>query len=63
MNTSFEGLSQNDISTPELRNEQKNKNISYYFVWDNSVNSSYLMGYKDITNGTIDSLKVYTLNS
>ncbi len=63
MNTSFEGLSQNDISTPELRNELKNKNISYYFVWDNSVNSSYLVGYKDITNGRIDSLKVYTLNS
>jgi len=61
LNTTFYGQAENNISASELISELKNNGIDYYFVWDNSNQSSYLKGYDEITNGTIPDLKVYSL--
>ena len=62
MNITSYGQAKNNISASELRNELKNYGIDYYFIWDNSNQSSYMMGYNEITNGNIMNLKIYSLN-
>ena len=61
MNITSFGPSQNNISALELRSELENNGVNYYFVWDNSNQSSYMYGYNEITNNKIKNLKVYSL--
>jgi len=61
MKNTFYGQSQNNISALELRSELENNGVNYYFVWDNSNQSSYMYGYNEITNNKIKNLKVYSL--
>ena len=61
MNITSYGQSQKKISAKELISELKTYGIDYYFVWDNSNQSSYLKDYNEITNGTIPNLKVYSI--
>lgn len=62
MNITFHGLSKQNLSAVELQNELKNYDIDYYFVWENSNQSSNVLGYNEITNRKIKNLKVYSLN-
>jgi hypothetical protein len=62
MNNTFYGQLPNNISALELRSELKKYGVNYYFVWDNSNQSSYMYGYNEITNNKIKNLKVYSLN-
>lgn len=61
MNITSYGVSQNNITALELRSDLKKYNIDYYFIWGNSNQSSYMQGYNEITNGTIQNLKVYSV--
>ena len=62
MNITSFGQPQNNISASQLRIELKKYEINYYFIWDNSNQSTYMGNYSEITNGKIKNLKVYSLN-
>lgn len=58
-------------SSYNLQKELENNNIDYYFVWDKEENSNLpdspfwnnnikLQGYKEITDGKINGLKIYS---
>ncbi len=50
------------MSDVELEKNFKEYNINYYFVWGNSnANSILLTKYKEITNGSINGLKIYQI--
>ena len=62
MNITSFGQPQNNISASKLRSDLKKYKIDYYFIWDNSNQSTYMGNYSEITNGKIKNLKVYSLN-
>jgi hypothetical protein len=43
----------------DLQKELEENNIDYYFVWDNK-NTITLSEYKELTNGEINGLKIYS---
>lgn len=48
----------------DLKIELNNNNIDFYIVWGESKENDYLSHfYKEITNGTIKNLKIYSLKS
>lgn len=48
----------------ELKIELENNNIDYYMVWGDSDQNNYLSkDFKEITNGNIDNLRIYSLKS
>ena len=61
MNITYYGQAKTNISPSELLSELKNYGINYYFVWDNSNQSSDMEGYKEVTNNNVPNLKVYSL--
>ena len=62
MNITSFGQPQNNITASKLRSDLKKYKIDYYFIWDNSNQSTYMGNYSEITNGKIKNLKVYSLN-
>lgn len=62
MNITSFGQSQKNISNSKLISELKKYEIDYYFIWDNSNQTTYMRNYSEITNGKIKNLKVYSLN-
>jgi hypothetical protein len=59
LNSQYYGLPKNTTNSAELENELKANNIDYYFVWGDSGNV-HLLDYKEITNGRIQSLEIYS---
>lgn len=55
----YYGLTKKNITFQELEKELMEKNIDYYFVW-NSTGNIQLSHYKEITNGKIKDLKIYS---
>lgn len=62
MNITSYGQAQRNISSTELQNELEKHGIDYYLVWGDSNQSLYLSNYREITNGNIKNLKVYSLD-
>ena len=60
MNITSYGQAKNNITSNELLNELNKNDINYYFIWDNSNQSSYLKGYKKITINNQD-LSIYII--
>ena len=57
------GEGQENVTDNELKINLNKLNIDYYFVWGYSPNSKYLDdNYKELTNGTINGLKIYSIN-
>jgi hypothetical protein len=59
LNSQYYGLPKNINNSAELENELKANNIDYYFVWGDSGNVN-LTDYKEITNGRIQGLNIYS---
>ncbi|RJQ22395.1 MAG: hypothetical protein C4560_02400 [Nitrospiraceae bacterium] len=61
----YYGQAKKDISDHELTNELKKYDIDYYLVWykDGDINNQagFLSAYKEITNGSVTGLKIYSL--
>ncbi len=52
----------NSMSNPELENNLTTYNIDYYLVWGDSNNNSLVLSkYKEITDGKIKDLKIYSI--
>ena len=62
MNITSFGQSKRNISYSKLISDLKKYEIDYYFIWDNSNQSTFMGNYSEITNGKIKNLKVYSLN-
>ncbi|MGB9978572.1 hypothetical protein [Methanobacterium sp.] len=61
--SNYYGQTRNE-SYNELKKELKDNNIDYYLVWWNSKENSHLASdFKEITNGTIKFLRIYSLKS
>ena len=64
MGSKYYGKTKENESYEDLKNELKHNNIDYYFVWDNSKENNYLShDFKEVTHGTIKSLRVYSMKS
>ena len=62
LNSRYYGQRGENISDRELENELKKYNIEYYFFWGKSNKTpQFLSDYKEITNGRIPGLKIYSL--
>jgi len=62
--TNYYGQAKENIRDEGLENELKKYNIDYYFVWDEPVIKEppqFLHNYREITNGEISGLKIYSL--
>jgi hypothetical protein len=59
----YYGQTGKNISSSDLEGELKKDNIDFYIVWGNSGKSSISNKYKDVTDGKISGLKVYSLKS
>ncbi|EKF86024.1 hypothetical protein [Methanobacterium formicicum] len=59
LNSQYYGLPKNINNSSQLENELMANNITYYFVWGDSSNLT-LISYKEITNGKIHGLKIYS---
>lgn len=59
LGTKYYGQPKNYNNSNELQNELEDNNIDYYFVRDEK-NTVTLSDYKEITNGTISGLKIYS---
>lgn len=60
----YYGKTEENESYDDLKRELRNNNIDYYFVWGDSNENSYLShNFKDVTNGTIKILRVYSIKS
>jgi hypothetical protein len=58
----YYGQPQEGISEEELRNDLIKHDIDYYFFWEGSDEGPGLLSeYKEITNGEIPGLKIYSL--
>ena len=58
------GLPKKNESYNELKNELEDNNIDYYLVWGESKENNYLSNdFKEITNGSIKNLRIYSLKS
>ncbi len=52
----------NNISDSELEKDLQDYNIDYYLYWgDSNYNSDVLVKYKEITQGKIEDLKIYSI--
>jgi hypothetical protein len=62
LDTRYYGQSKENISDSELEKELKKHDISYYFFWGDSSNMPQLLiQYKELTNGEIPGLKIFSL--
>lgn len=59
LNSKYYGSTIEMNSTKKLQKELKNNKISYLFVWDNE-SIPKLSNYKEITNGKIEGLRIYS---
>ena len=60
----YYGQTKGNESYTDLKKELKANNIDYYFVWGSSKENNYLSSnFKEITNGTINLLRIYSLKS
>jgi hypothetical protein len=58
----YYGIPKKTGNYTELKIELKNNNIDYYIVWGDSKENNYLSKhFKEITNGNITNLKIYSL--
>ena len=56
------GMPREDISDKKLLQELKQHDIDYYFFWEGSVKSpDFLSEYREITNGEMPGLKIFSL--
>ncbi len=60
--TSYYGFPKEGISDEELEIELKKYGINYYFVWGKTRNEVFLSRYKDVTDGKIEGLRIYSIN-
>lgn len=58
LNAKYFGLTKNTNDSTELQRELEKNDIDYYFVWNNET--ILLSGYKDITGGMLNNLKIYS---
>jgi len=59
----YYGQPREGISDTELQSELRKHAIDYYFFWEGSIKSpDFLSEYREITNGEIPGLKIYSLN-
>ncbi|MBI5675668.1 MAG: hypothetical protein HZC48_07590 [Nitrospirae bacterium] len=62
LNSRYYGQAKENISDEELGNELKKYGINYYFFWGASSHvPQFLNNYKELTNGEIPDLKIYSL--
>ncbi len=62
LNSRYYGQPKENISDGELETELKKHNINYYFFWGGSNSPNQLLSqYKELTNGEIPGLKIYSL--
>ena len=63
INARFYGKINENLNDEGLYNEMKEKNIDYYFYWDEDSNNYNFIrnNYKEITDGEIPGLKIYSL--
>jgi hypothetical protein len=62
LNSKYYGQAKRDISDSELENEFKKYNLDYYFFWGEPYKTSQLLSkYREITDGEITGLKIYSL--
>ena len=59
LNTTSYGQAQKDISDEELQIQLEKYNIDYYFIWGDST-PHILVGYREITDGKIKDLRIYS---
>jgi hypothetical protein len=63
MNAKYYGQVRPGCSAAELRQELTRYDIDYYFVWGEPPNSSTFLGqFREVTNGDIPGLRIYSLN-
>ncbi len=63
LNSRYYGQAKKDISDIELESELKKYNIEYYIFWGEPGDiPESLFRYKEITNGEIPGLRIYSLN-
>lgn len=64
MNSKYYGMPKKTNNYNEKKAELENYNIDYYLVWGKSKENDYFSKYfKEITNGTIKNLRIYSLKS
>lgn len=62
LNSRYYGQAKANISDEEIGNELKKYGINYYFFWGESSHiPQFLYDYKELTNGEIPGLKIYSL--
>jgi hypothetical protein len=59
LETKYYGQPKKYNDSMDLQKELEENNIDYYFVWDNK-NTITLSEYKELTNGEINGLKIYS---
>jgi len=63
LNSRYYGQPQENISDEELKGELEKYGIDYYFFWgDPEGVPQFLFQYRELTNGDIPGLKIYSLN-
>ncbi len=61
-NSKYYGQARENISDEGLENELKKYNIDYYFLWGEFASiPHFLSNYRELTNGEIPGLKIYSL--
>jgi hypothetical protein len=62
LNSKYFGQAKEDVTAKELEREFKKYNLDYYFFWGQSDSTSRLLShYREVTNGEIEGLKIYSL--
>ena len=59
LNAKFYGKTNENSNSTDLQNELEYNNINYYFVWNNE-SIPQLSDYKEITEGKLEGLKIYS---
>lgn len=62
LGTSYYGFPKSSITDKELDSELKKHNIDYYFVWGKTNNEALFSKYREISNGKINNLRIYSIN-
>ena len=63
ISSKYYGQTKNE-SYSDLKKELKNNDIDYYFVWgDSNENNNLSHDFKEVTNGTFNLLKVYSIKN
>jgi hypothetical protein len=60
----YYGQTKETTNYNELKKELNDNNINYYIIWGDSKENGYLSShFKEITNGNMDYLKIYSLKN